>query len=111
MLTALALAALTPPPAHPALPRSIARACPGRSVPRRPCADLRPGFEQAGNYPREALVWGEEGIAHYRVKIGRNGRVTRCEITRTSHSRSLDKATCRILAERIAYDPARDAHG
>jgi protein TonB len=111
MLFALALATIAAPRTEPVLPRSIARACVRRGLPRGPCTDLRPIFEQRRNYPREALARRQQGVSHYRVQVGVNGRVATCEITRTSGSRSLDEATCRILRDNVAYDPARDPQG
>ena len=111
MLLALALATLAAPASEPVLPRSIARACARRPVPRNPCADLRPVFEQRRNYPEAAFRRNEQGIAYYRVAVGVNGRVTACEITRTSGSPRLDAGTCLIFRERMIYDPARDAQG
>lgn len=111
MLLAFALAAVAQPQAAPVLPRSIARACARRPVPRDPCADLRPVFERASNYPQAARARHEQGVVYYRVQVGVNGRVTGCEITRTSGSRSLDEGTCLIFRDRMIYDPARDAQG
>jgi periplasmic protein TonB len=111
MLIALALASLAASPAEPVLPRSIARACARRGLPRAPCTNLLPIFEQSRNYPHGALVRREQGVSYYHAEIGADGRVTACEITRTSGSRSLDQATCEILRDRVAYDPARDAEG
>jgi protein TonB len=111
MLLTLALATIAVSPIEPVLPRSIARACVRRGLPRGPCTDLRPIFEQRRNYPREARARRQQGVSHYRVEVGVNGRVTSCEITRTSGSQSLDDATCRILRDNVAYDPARDAQG
>ena len=111
MLLTLALAAVAVPQTEPVLPRSVARACMRRGLPRGPCTNLLPIFEHSRNYPREALILRQQGIAHYRAQVGVNGRVTTCEITRTSGSRSLDDATCRILRDHVAYDPARDPQG
>src|ERR1041384_4879820 len=103
MLIALAFAALASAPQEPVLPRRIARACARRPVPRGPCTDLRPVFEQGRNYPREALRLHQQGVSHYRVRVGLTGRVTACEITRSSGSPSLDAGTCQILRDRILY--------
>jgi protein TonB len=111
MLFALALATIASPPAEPVLSQSIARACARRPVPRNPCADLRPIFERSSNYPAEARRRGEQGVVYYRVDVAVSGRVTACEITRTSGSRSLDEGTCAIFRDRMIYDPARDAEG
>ena len=111
MLLAIALLAAASPPAQPVLSRDQARICEQRGRPRGPCTNLLPIFEHYRNYPAEALARNEQGRTYYRVETGVNGRVTLCEITRTSGSHSLDEATCRILRDNVAYDPARDARG
>lgn len=111
MLVALALAALAQPQAVPILSRPQARACARRGLPRGPCTNLLPIFEQSRNYPGEARMRHEEGRAYYHADVDVTGRVAICRITRSSGSRSLDEATCAILRDRVAYDPARDAEG
>ena len=50
-------------------------------------------------------------MVYYRVNVAVTGRVTSCEITRTSGSQSLDEGTCAIFRDRMIYDPARDSSG
>ena len=111
MLLALAFSAFMQPSPEASIPPRGPMPCARRSVPRGPCGDLRPVFEHARNYPAGARRARAQGRAYYHVRVGRDGRVTACEITRSTGSRSLDEATCRILRQRMLYDPARDAQG
>lgn len=63
------------------------------------------------DYPSMSLRLEEEGTARFRVHIGRDGRVKRCEITESSGSSLLDEQTCAALTFRARFAPARDAQG
>jgi TonB family protein len=63
------------------------------------------------DYPPAALRANEQGTVVFRLSVGADGRVFRCEVTRSSGSASLDEATCRILIVRARYTPARDREG
>jgi TonB family protein len=89
---------MAPPP--PAPPRP----------PQRAAANLASYFS-TDDYPAAALRGEEEGTTGFRLIIGPNGRVSQCQITASSGSVSLDAATCRILAARARYTPARDSLG
>jgi protein TonB len=52
-----------------------------------------------------------EGTAGFRVVVGTNGRVSSCEIVRTSGTGPLDSATCRYITQRARFDPATDETG
>lgn len=82
----------------------------GPVPPLRPRADLAQLFGEAG-YPRAAIARGEQGNVGFRLVVGPNGRVMRCDIIQSSGSRALDEATCRILRGRARFTPARDAAG
>jgi hypothetical protein len=47
----------------------------------------------------------------YRLVISTAGRVASCELTRPTGKRALDDATCRLIAERARFEPARDSRG
>ena len=57
------------------------------------------------SYPKASLEAGEQGIVHYKVVIGRRGRVDECEVTRSSGFERLDLATCNLLIERGQFTP------
>jgi len=95
-LLVLALAADSPPT--------------GPVPPVRPSADLSALFGPR-DYPLEAIRRAEHGDVGFRLVVGPNGRVTRCDILASSGSRALDEVTCRILRERARFRPARDSLG
>lgn len=68
-------------------------------------------YVRSGDYPPGALFRGEQGIVRFRLAVGADGRVTGCEILRTSGSTALDNATCRIMRSRARFTPARNASG
>lgn len=63
------------------------------------------------DYPAEALRAGQEGTATSRLSVNRYGFVTACEIIESSGSPFLDEATCRNMASRAQFYPARDTNG
>jgi periplasmic protein TonB len=63
------------------------------------------------DYPRSALDAGAAGTVHLRFTVGVNGRVTECEVTRSSGNADLDETTCRLIQKRFRYEPSRDASG
>ncbi|HVQ09956.1 MAG TPA: energy transducer TonB [Allosphingosinicella sp.] len=94
-----------PPPAPPPPPRP-----PSGTPARRLQPNLNSLFSH-DDYPVAAMRADAQGTVGFRLDIGRYGRVARCTVTSSSGSAPLDQATCRILAERARYAPARDARG
>jgi protein TonB len=45
------------------------------------------------------------------LTVGPNGRVTRCDVLRSSGAAALDAATCRLMVSRSHFEPAHDAKG
>jgi TonB family protein len=72
--------------------------------------DVRTLFS-GDDYPASALRNGEEGTVQARLTVGANGRVTRCDVIRSSGSDTLDTTTCSILQRRARFVPARDSVG
>lgn len=64
-----------------------------------------------GDYPPEALRDGAEGAVAFVLAIDPAGRVSDCEITRSSRWPVLDGATCDLVRQRAAFTPATDAAG
>lgn len=87
------------------------------SIPAENCAGCtRPSgtvgsFFRVADYPSAALRTREQGRVGFRVLIGTDGRVKRCQVTASSGSQSLDVTTCAILLARARYQPARDPNG
>ena len=69
------------------------------------------GLISADDYPIEALRNDEQGTAVARLEINEQGRVSKCTISQSSGSASLDAATCRILSTRARFRPAVDGEG
>jgi len=63
------------------------------------------------DYPISAKRAGIEGSVAVRFTIGTDGRVSGCQIVKSSGSTDLDSTTCRLIERRFRYRPARDAQG
>ena len=84
----------------------VRQAAPGQSSE----GDLRTVFS-ADDYPASAQANGEEGTVQAKLTVASSGRVSACEIIRSSGHKSLDDATCRILQRRARFTPARAPDG
>ena len=100
LLIAAALAA-TPPAEEASAPPA---------PPAPPPATLASYFSSA-DYPREALKRKEQGTVRFRLGINAEGRVSSCTILASSGSPALDSTTCRLIAQRARFRPARDDEG
>lgn len=89
--------AAPPPPPPP----------PRRVGPARARANLG-ALVSPDDYPAGAVEKGEEGAVGFRLEVGANGRVTRCTVTQSSGSASLDSTTCRLMQTRARFTPALD---
>ena len=72
--------------------------------------DLRTLFS-GDDYPASAQASGAEGTAQATLTIGADGRVTGCNLIRSTGNGALDSATCNILRRRAKFVPARDSSG
>lgn len=95
------------PPAPPPQPPVLIRA-PQNCFPA-PGADGSYDFSECfngGDYPLAAWQAGEQGTASVRVTLGAHGRPTACEVSVSSGSVVLNRASCDLLRQRIlgAYD-------
>jgi TonB family protein len=70
-----------------------------------------PSFFSTEDYPQAALRNEEQGTVAFTADVSLDGRVTRCAVTTSSGSASLDGATCAIVQRRARFTPARDAEG
>lgn len=68
-------------------------------------------YFSVSDYPREAVVGRQQGTVRFWVKVGADGHVTDCLVIQSSGSPLLDTTTCRIIRERAAYTPVRNAAG
>lgn len=69
------------------------------------------GWALTDDYPPRDLREGNEGITSFRVSIGANGRVSGCEIVRSSGHPGLDAAACKTVTARARFAPATDENG
>lgn len=69
------------------------------------------GSLKDSDFPSSASEAGFEGTVSVRFLVGVTGRVTECDVTRSSGSAELDATTCSLIRKRFRYDPSRDARG
>ena len=63
------------------------------------------------DYPSAAGEAGFSGTVSVRYTVETDGRVSECEVTRSSGNTELDETTCRLIEKRFRYTPSRDAQG
>jgi len=111
---------ILPPPTPDVIPTSIPQ-----TIPDVPTGLLPPAKDPIAAKPRgNPGGWiGEQdyrtswinrdlrGIAGFRLSVGADGRVTGCEITRSTGHTELDTATCALLTRRARFEAARDSTG
>jgi periplasmic protein TonB len=102
----------TPPVIPPVVPAPPAPPPPPRKTVSAQSAkgDLRTLFS-ADDYPASAQAAGAEGTAQAQLSIGADGRVTGCNLIKSTGNGALDAATCNILRRRAKFTPARDSNG
>lgn len=61
------------------------------------------------DYPRSAI--DRQGTVYMRFLVTPQGRIGRCEVTRSSGHAGMDRETCLVMQKRLRYRPARDAYG
>jgi TonB family protein len=62
------------------------------------------------NYPRDALVQGEQAILRMRVIVSPEGTVESCTLIKATNTIRLDSPACEVM-QRAQFEPARDANG
>lgn len=72
-------------------------------------ARLLKGAIRARDYPGEARRMKAEGSVTVRFTVDVDGRVRNCTVAQSSGNAALDATTCRLIAARFRYAPARDA--
>jgi protein TonB len=63
------------------------------------------------DYPAEALKNHESGTVIFRLDVGTDGKVARCNVMTSSGSDLLDRHTCAIMIARGRFHPAEDSNG
>jgi protein TonB len=84
--------------------------CVNRGAPPRPVSPIGVILNHE-DYPAAAIRAEEEGTTQVRLTIGPDGRVANCQLSRSSGSVALDRATCRLLQRRWRFHPAVDRKG
>ncbi len=62
-------------------------------------------------YPKAALRASEQGRAGVLIEIRPSGHAASCRVVETSHSESLNDATCDFALKRVTFTPAHDGSG
>ena len=98
-----------PAMAQRAVPEGVA----GFSAPvSMPVPRNNPGeWVSSDDYPSGPIMRGEQGVAAFVLTVDSAGRVDACQLTQSTGSVDLDAATCRLVAERALFEPAKDAKG
>lgn len=105
-------ARVIPPPAPVAPPAPPPPPPPPKFTPKAAEPRGNPGRWVTNNdYPSRAQREEREGTTGFRLSIGTNGRVTNCQITRSSGHSDLDETACRYLTRRARFRPAKDGNG
>ncbi|HQS70726.1 MAG: energy transducer TonB [Novosphingobium sp. 28-62-57] len=100
------------PPAPVALPAPPAAPPPPRFTPKAAAPKGNPGnWATSNDYPSRALREEREGTTGFRVTVGTDGKVTDCQVTRSSGSPDLDEAACSNIRRRARFAPATDGDG
>jgi protein TonB len=103
----------TPLPTTPTVEPLPIRPLPIPSLDPKAASPLgSPGkWATSDDYPARALREERAGITRFRVTVGPDGRVRNCEVTASSGSSDLDRATCENVARRARFKPATDEAG
>lgn len=98
-------APVAPPPAPPPPPP------PSLAQGATPKSQNRWARRIQENYPSRALREEVEGTVGVSVTVGANGRVSGCNVTRSSGSSVLDAAACKGMQRYARFNPALDDAG
>lgn len=91
----------TPAPVAPKPePKPVAKITPPKPNLRR-----SQGISDA-DYPAASLRAEEEGTTTVAITIGTDGRISDCQIARSSGHSRLDERTCELMPRRYRYEPA-----
>lgn len=63
------------------------------------------------DYPTRDIRQGHEGTAIFVLAIAADGKVSDCQITRSTGHAGLDQATCTKVSQRARFNPARNESG
>ena len=89
---------VAPPAPAPPAPPAVA---PSPATPRG-----RGNVFSDDDYPSASRAAEEEGVTRVSYVVGTDGRVTQCEVVKSSGFKRLDDATCSIIQRRFRFNPA-----
>lgn len=101
----------TPPPPAPVIPIARPAPPPPPPAPATPPKAAQPrgnysSWASTEDYPSRALRDEREGTTGIRVTVSPQGRVTNCQVTRSSGHADLDETTCSLITRRGRFTPA-----
>ncbi len=65
----------------------------------------------SGDYPRELLAKGAQGLVQFRLIVGQDGKPTECFIQESTRPKGFDDAVCKSMMRNARFDPALDKDG
>ena len=89
---------------------ALVQTAPAAPSPDQGSANARPIFSLE-DYPIVALKNNWQGDVTVKVRVGKDGRVHRCEIVKSSGHDVLDQGTCDLLITRARFAPATNSSG
>jgi len=99
-----------PPPPAPVVPRAAPPAPPPPPPAAPPRAATPRGnfnsWASTDDYPSRALRDEREGTTSISVTVNAEGRVSGCQVTRSSGHSDLDSTTCSLITRRGRFNPA-----
>lgn len=66
---------------------------------------------RTGDYPKDALRAGQNGIVEFRLDLDETGKVAGCHILRRFNQDPFSDLTCHLLVQRARFKPALDTAG
>jgi TonB family protein len=97
-------------PVSDEISNQIAWALPSEPTGARAHANLA-SYIFDGDYPRESIRNGEQGVVEFELDISPEGRAVNCRVIRSTTGQLLNLRTCQAMLFRARFRPARDAAG
>lgn len=83
-----------------------------RNLTRAAAPESNPGdWIDSGDYPRDLLRKGAQGLVQFRLSVSAEGMPTQCHIQQSTRPEGFDKAVCETLMRRARFEPALGADG
>jgi len=83
-----------------------------RGMTRAPIPASNPGgWVLSSDYPNGILRDGKQGLVHFRLMVGADGKPSSCHVQQVTTSAEFAEAACRGLMKRAKFEPALGADG